>query len=80
MFLISSATQILLQKHINVGTTYKALGFKKEKKNQIKIYKNEMMIMREKHMRKKNWKYKKRIKFCEKKNDDDRTRINEFEG
>ena len=24
------------------------------------------MIMREKHMMKKNWKYEKRIKFCEK--------------
>ena len=35
--------------------------------------------MREKHMMKKNWKYEKRIKFCEK-NDDDGTRINEFEG
>ena len=43
----------MLQKHINVGTTYKALGFKRKTKNQLKIYKNEMMIMREKHMRKK---------------------------
>ena len=25
-----------------------------------------MMAMREKHMRKKNWKYEKMIKFCEK--------------
>ena len=56
----------MLQKHINIGTTYKAPGFKRKTKNQLKIYKNEMMIMREKHMRKKNWKYEKRIKFCEK--------------
>ena len=43
----------MLQKHINVGTTYKAPRFKRITKNQLKIYKNEMMIMREKHMRKK---------------------------
>ena len=30
-------------------------------------------------MREKNWKYEKRIKFCEK-NDNDGTKINEFEG
>ena len=59
----------MLQKHINVGTTYKAPGFQKKKKNQLQIYKNEMMIMREKHItiRKKKMKYEKMIKFCEKK-------------
>ena len=30
-------------------------------------------------MREKNWKYEKMIKFCEKKNDDDGTKINEIE-
>ena len=42
------------------------LDSKGKQKNQLKIYKNEMMIMREKHMRKKIWKYEKMIKFCEK--------------
>ena len=42
------------------------LDSKGKQKNQLKIYKNEMMIMREKH-EEKNWKYEKMIKFCEKK-------------
>ena len=38
----------------------------KGNKKSNKIYKNEMMIMREKTYEEKNWKYEKRIKFCEK--------------
>ena len=69
-----------MYKHINVGTIYKAPWFKRETQNQLKIFKkNEMMIMREKHMMKKN------LEIWEKdqilwKNDDDGTWINKFEG
>ena len=56
----------MLQKHINVGTTYKAPGFKRKTKNQLKIYKNEMMIMREKHMKKKIGNMRKGSNFVKK--------------
>ena len=49
----------MLQKHINVGTTYKALGFKWKTKNKLKIYKNEMTRMREK-------KYEEKLEIREK--------------
>ena len=55
------------------------LDSKGKQKNQLKIYKNEMMIMREKHIRNfflEIWE-KDQILW---KNDDNGTRIYEFEG